>query len=63
MKRPFVPDSGVNWNVPSVPLSQVGSKKPWIYEPVEYTAPVVLANPPWADPVKPKFVFLIFNFK
>ena len=41
-KRPYIPADEVDWSVPSPN-----------YQPVNYTSPVVLANPEWADPPLP----------
>ena len=42
-KRARVDDEFVNWNVN------------YRYEPLDFTAPVVLAKPVWADPENPKY--------
>lgn len=40
--RPYIPADEVDWSVPSPN-----------YQPVNYTSPIVLANPEWADPPLP----------
>ena len=42
-KRARVDDEFVNWNVN------------YRYEPLDFTAPVVLAKPVWADPENPMY--------
>jgi hypothetical protein len=41
--RPYIPADKVSWDAS---FNE--------YSPVNYTSPIVLSNPSWADPVNPK---------